>query len=146
MQRPCESVVRCDGSSRPPPRGEAVRLPPMDTALAIDIGGTKLAAGIVNGDGVLLHRDEAPTPATADPDVLFAALLRLVEALPPAAHVVCGAGCGGPMTRGGGGGSPLNIPAGRPFLLRRRLHQGDRVPVFVDTAVHAHHPRAGRAV
>src|SRR5437870_13273063 len=89
-----------------PARGEAVRLPPMDAALAIDIGGTKLAAGIVSGDGVLLHRDEAPTPATADAEVLFAALFRLIEALPPAAPVVCGAGCGGPMTRGGEEVSP----------------------------------------
>src|SRR5207245_10802509 len=92
---------------RPP--GEAVGLPPMDAALAIDIGGTKLAVGIVGGDGVLLHRDEAPTPATADAEVLFAALLRLVEALPPAAPVVCGAGCGGPMTRGGEEVSPPNL-------------------------------------
>jgi glucokinase len=103
----------------------------MDTALAIDIGGTKLAAGIVSGDGVLLHRDEAPTPATADAEELFAALLRLVAALPPAAPVVCGTGCGGPMTRGGEEVSPLNIPAWRHFPLRRRL-QATGLPVFVD--------------
>jgi glucokinase len=103
----------------------------MDTALAIDIGGTKLAAGIVSGDGVLLHRDEAPTPATADAEELFAALLGLVEALPPAAPVVCGTGCGGPMTRGGEEVSPLNIPAWRHFPLRRRL-QATGLPVFVD--------------
>ena len=109
-----------------------VRLPSMDTALAIDIGGTKLAAGLVSGEGVLLHRDEAPTPATADGEELFAALLRLVEALPPAAPVVCGTGCGGPMTRGGEEVSPLNIPAWRHFPLRRRLQQATGLPVFVD--------------
>jgi glucokinase len=110
----------------------AVRLPSMDTALAIDIGGTKLAAGIVSEDGVLLHRDEAPTPATVDAEELFAALLRLLEALPPAALVVCGTGCGGPMTRGGEEVSPLNIPAWRHFPLRRRLQQATGLPVFVD--------------
>ena len=31
--------------------------------LAIDIGGTKLAAGIVDGDGELLVRDRIATPA-----------------------------------------------------------------------------------
>src|SRR5437660_1106964 len=104
----------------------------MDAALAIDIGGTKVAAGIVGGDGVLLHRVETPTPATTDAEVLFAALLRLVESLPPAGPVVCGAGCGGPMTRGGERVSPLNIPAWRHFPLRRRLQQATGLPVFVD--------------
>jgi glucokinase len=104
----------------------------MDTALAIDIGGTKLAAGIVGGDGALLHRAEAPTPATADAEVLFADLLRLVEALPAADPVVCGAGCGGPMTRGGEEVSPLNIPAWRHFPLRRRLREATGLTAFVD--------------
>jgi glucokinase len=104
----------------------------VDTALAIDIGGTKLAAGIVDVDGVLLHRAEAPTPATTDAEVLFAALLGVIECLPPAAPMVCGAGCGGPMTRGGEEVSPLNIPAWRHFPLRRRLAHATGLPVAVD--------------
>jgi glucokinase len=104
----------------------------VDTALAIDIGGTKMAAGIVDEDGVLLHRAEAPTLATADAEVLFAALLGVIECLPPVAPTVCGAGCGGPMTRGGEEVSPLNIPAWRHFPLRRRLAQATGLPVAVD--------------
>jgi glucokinase len=109
-----------------------VTLPFVDTALAIDIGGTKLAAGIVDGDGVLLHRAVAPTPSTRDPEALFAALLEVIRGLPLAAPVVCGAGCGGPMTRGGGEVSPLNIPAWRRFPLRGRLEEAIGLPVYVD--------------
>jgi glucokinase len=87
---------------------------------------------MVDGDGVLLSRAEAPTPATLDAEVLFAALLGLIQQLPPGAPVVCGAGCGGPMTRGGEEVSPLNIPAWRHFPLRRRLKEATGLPVSVD--------------
>ena len=39
-----------------------------DLALAVDIGGTKMAAGLVALDGALLERAVRPTPATASPD------------------------------------------------------------------------------
>ncbi len=38
-----------------------------DLALAVDIGGTKMAAGLVAFDGTLLHRAMQPTPASAGP-------------------------------------------------------------------------------
>ncbi len=39
-----------------------------DLALAVDVGGTKMAAGLVALDGTLVERAMRPTPATAGPD------------------------------------------------------------------------------
>jgi glucokinase len=95
--------------------------------LAIDIGGTKLAAGIVDGDGVLLQHGRAPTQGD-----VFGALAMLIDALPWQGVDAVGVGCGGPMTPGGEEVSPLNIPSWRGFPLRARLTEHTRLPVFID--------------
>src|SRR5438552_2188294 len=102
--------------------------------VAVDIGGTKLAAGVVNDDGALLVRHEVPTPATEDAEELFAALGGVIDRLDPRAEgaLALGVGCGGPMTRDGEKVSPLNIPAWRGFPLRARLAKRYELPVFVD--------------
>ena len=46
--------------------------------------------------------------------------------------VVCGVGCGGPMSPDGETVSPLNIAGWRDFPLRARLHELTGVPTFVD--------------
>jgi glucokinase len=108
-------------------------------ALAIDIGGTKMAAGLVDADGALLVSERAPTPAQGGGDEMFDALAAMVarvlddgtaRGLDPAA--VCGVGCGGPMSWQGEDVSPVNIPAWRRFPLRRRLHDATGLDVFVD--------------
>jgi len=110
---------------------------PSAVALAVDIGGTKLAAGLVTGDGQLLARAQAPTVG-ADADALVAALALVVRDARAAAPegmvapVVCGVGCGGPMTLGGEAVSPVNIPAWRGFALRARLEALTGLPTFVD--------------
>jgi len=100
--------------------------------LAIDIGGTKLAVGVV-ADGVILQQSTAPTPA-ADGELMWATLIELVATcgVAPGAINVVGVGCGGPMTRGGASVSPLNIPGWRDFALRDRLTAQFGVPCFVD--------------
>ncbi|HWD07601.1 MAG TPA: ROK family protein, partial [Actinomycetota bacterium] len=105
-------------------------LPP--AVLAIDIGGSKLAAGIVDGTGVLLARAQLPTPTGGDAEALFGALLALIGDLPVERASACGVGCGGPMTPGGEAVSPLNIPAWRGFPLRRRLAEATGLATFVD--------------
>jgi glucokinase len=103
--------------------------------LAIDIGGTKLAAARVDESAALDHRVSRPTPGHAEPDELFAALVELVSPLiagPENRPRAVGVGCGGPMTRGGERVSPLNIPAWRDFPLRRRLVEQLGLPVFID--------------
>lgn len=47
--------------------------------LAIDIGGTKLAAALINANHDILQRREIPTPAHTAPEVLKQALAQLVE-------------------------------------------------------------------
>lgn len=94
---------------------------PDATVLAVDVGGTKLAAGIVDGTGSLLHSDQVPT-AGSDSEDLFSRLGDLVgSVLGRAEHrpMACGIGCGGPMDPNGV--SPLNIPQWRAFPLRERL-------------------------
>ena len=111
----------------------------MELCLAIDIGGTKLAAGLITAEGDVLESSRVPTPRTGDSEELFAALVGLVRSVLEAdtavtgKHpVVCGVGCGGPMDRGAGTVSPLNIPAWRDFPLRARVEQLTGLPVAVD--------------
>ncbi|MDQ3979402.1 MAG: ROK family protein [Actinomycetota bacterium] len=105
----------------------------MDVALAFDVGGTKMAAGLVTAEGDLVADASASTPTTDDPEKLFAVLLALTESLQGNGEiVVCGVGCGGPMSPGGEEVSPLNIPGWRDFPLRSRLAAATDVPTFVD--------------
>jgi glucokinase len=102
--------------------------------LAVDIGGTKLAAGLVDGDGRILVRATAPTPRTDDPEGVFAVLVGLLDELGPGrgGADLCGIGSGGPMTAGGETLTPVHIPAWRAFPLRRRMEEVTGLSVFVD--------------
>ena len=100
----------------------------MDSCLAVDVGGTKMAVGLVTEHGTLLGSRRVGTPTTDDAEELFVVLAALVDgalarasAIAPGPVVACGVGCGGPMSAGGGTVSPLNIPAWRDFPLRARL-------------------------
>jgi glucokinase len=113
----------------------------VDLCLAIDIGGTKLAAGLVSNGGDLLGSKRVETPRGDDADALFATLVALVDAVlgeetglgrPGANLAVCGVGCGGPMDLEGGTVSPLNIPAWRDFPLRARLEEATGLVVALD--------------
>ena len=104
----------------------------MTLALAIDIGGTKLAVGLVDRQGAIVARASGPARAGGDAEALFSDLLRLIAGLDRRGATVCGVGCGGPMTRGGEAVSPLNIPAWRGFPLRSRLQEATGLPTSVD--------------
>lgn len=104
-----------------------------EMVLALDVGGTKLAAGLVDGDGRLVGRQQVATPPGTDPETLFAVVTKLLEDVRSAADgelVGLGVGCGGPMTATGV--SPLNIPAWRGFPLRDRLAEDTGLAVVVD--------------
>ena len=98
--------------------------------LAVDIGGTKLAAAVVDSAGRMIDRRSAPTPRSADATELWDALSALLGAVGDVE--ACGVGCGGPMTAGGEAVSPLNISGWRGFPLRARLAARLGVPVWVD--------------
>lgn len=96
-------------------------VPVADVALAVDIGGTKLAAGRVDQDGAILARHAVPTPRAGDAEAWWDALAWVVREVATGDEVACGVGCGGPMAPGGESVSPLNVPQVRAFPLRSRL-------------------------
>lgn len=101
------------------------------TVMAVDIGGTKMAVGVVDRAGRLLWSTRALTPAAGlDP---FPVLESLVEGMPGKfSPVACGVGIGGPMTAGGALVSPLNIPAWRDFPLLAHLGRQTGLRTWVD--------------
>jgi glucokinase len=100
---------------------------PAGRVLAIDVGGTKLAAALVDTEGRVADtaRIDTPTGDRADAETLWRALDGLVsEVLESAGRpdvIGVGVGCGGPMRWPAGEISPLNIPGWRDFPLRQRL-------------------------
>jgi glucokinase len=88
------------------------------TVLAIDIGGTKMAAAVVDDDGTVVRRDRTPTVGS-DPWPGFVDMLDRLVGDDRLDGV--GIGCGGPMRWPVGEVSPLNIPGWRDFPLRARL-------------------------
>jgi glucokinase len=106
---------------------------PSDRAvLAVDVGGTKMAAAIVDRSGRVERRSECPTAPGASAERLLADLTDLVVAVldgdrPPAV----GVGCGGPMDLPAGRVSPLNIPGWRDFPLRDEIARLAGVPVVL---------------
>jgi glucokinase len=88
---------------------------------AVDIGGTKIAAGLVDADGELLHRVELPTPARGPAEEVLATVVKLLDALAEDAAWarVAGVGIGsaGPVDPARGTVSPVNIPGWRDFPL-----------------------------
>ena len=110
--------------------------------LAVDVGGTKLAAGMVDDDGTVLRASSVPTPPGADGETVWSALLALVEDVVGGDEVSgVGAGCGGPMRWPAGEVSPLNIPGWRGFPLRGRLAR-----CFPGRAVRLHNDAVALAV
>jgi glucokinase len=114
----------------------------VEVCLAVDVGGTKIAAGLVTRAGELLEHDHTATPSSHDAEEIFAALGHVVggvldrsrgEGIVPAQRVVaCGIGCGGPMDLDAGAVSPLNIPGWRGFPLRDRVARVTGLPTALD--------------
>lgn len=103
--------------------------------LAIDIGGTKLAVGIVDEEGRVLEYRRAPNPnpPTGDGESVLQSLFALIDELgvQRSDYLGIGVGCGGPMLWPSGEVSPLNIPTWRDFPLRERLTEAYGAPVRI---------------
>ena len=105
------------------------------SCLAVDIGGTKLAVGIVDASGTLRSRAQVATPRSGDGEQLFAVLRELCAGLVERTEVkpkVIGVGCGGPMDTASATVSPLNIPQWRDFPLAQRLGEEFSLDVAID--------------
>ena len=108
-----------------------------EALLAIDIGGTKLAAGVVTLSGEVVARARRPTPAAPTAEPIYAALMEAVrEAIALAGDEWrlrgIGVGSGGPMRAREGLVSPLNMPGWRDFPLSARLQADLSLPVVLD--------------
>jgi glucokinase len=111
----------------------------MDLALSIDIGGSKIAVGLVTRNGELIDRTQFVVNAQDSSEELFDDLSRAVDAqlLRAVEHhgvrpSVVGVGSAGPITANVETISPLNIPQWRGFELRQRLETLTGLPVFGD--------------
>ena len=102
--------------------------------LAVDIGGTKVAVGVVAPNGQVLCQRRGPSQA-ADEETLFTLIVELArEVLEEHSQPVsvCGVGSGGPSRDNHRLLSPLNIAVWRDFPLRDRLTETLGIPVAVD--------------
>jgi glucokinase len=99
--------------------------------LAVDIGGTKLAAGVVDDEGRVVVRDRVPTPQRDVWPALERLILRVMAAA-PGDLVAVGAGCGGPMDLESATVSPLHIPSWRNFELGAALTESTGLPTYLD--------------
>ena len=111
----------------------------MDLALSIDVGGSKIAVGLVTRNGELIDRTQFVVNAQDSSEELFDDLSRAVDAqlLRAVDHhgvrpSVVGVGSAGPITANVETISPLNIPQWRGFELRQRLETLTGLPVFGD--------------
>ncbi|MDT5246222.1 MAG: glucokinase [Mycobacterium sp.] len=103
----------------------------MDVTLALDIGGTKIAAGLVDSDGTLGHQAKLPTP-DGDAEAVWTVVDTLVtEALAEAGGRVRGVGIAsaGPIDLPAGTVSPINITEWQHFPIVERVSALAGAPV-----------------
>ena len=115
-----------------------------ELALAIDIGGTKMAVGLVDRRGRLVDRDSVRTDRDKRANDLFESLAQVIRRQVQRATerhhapiVTVGIGAAGPIENDCATISPLNIPVWRRFPLREAVNDtlveaGVQAPVFGD--------------
>lgn len=115
-----------------------------DTVLAIDIGGTKLAAGVVDRSGRVLVRAEVPTRADEGLEPVLGRIVGLGRGLmerPEACSLAIrqvGVGCAGPVDRRRGLVlNPPNLPGWHSVPLRDRLQAALELPVVLENDANA---------
>ncbi|MBM3730424.1 MAG: ROK family protein [Actinobacteria bacterium] len=111
----------------------------MDVIVAIDIGGTKFAVGLVTTDGTIIDRTRCRVNSAQSDEALFEDLNGLVSEMlvrargQHGAHpIAVGVGAAGPNTPNVERISPLNIACWRDFPLAPRLRECTGLPVFGD--------------
>lgn len=105
------------------------------STLAVDFGGTKVAAGLVDAAGHLRSRRQEPTARELDAEGLYQRVRGLAEAARVDADstpAVVGIGCGGPAREHSRFVSPLNVPTWVDFPLAERLAEDLGLPTFID--------------
>ena len=114
------------------------------TVLGIDIGGTKLAAGVVDADGKMLERGEVPTLAHEGPEPVLERIVGLGRDLlaraaarkEPAQRI--GIGCAGPVDlKAGKVFNPPNLPGWSEVSLVRLIESALGLPAILENDANA---------
>lgn len=110
--------------------------------LGIDIGGTKIAAGLVNGEGEVLYKTRVPMVSNRDAATGFAAVrvaIDTVMAANPERSIsgigICSPGPLDPKT--GIVINPPNLPCWRDFPLADEVNRAYALPTKVDNDANA---------
>ncbi len=106
----------------------------MTLCLALDIGATKMEAGLLDRRGAIRRSEGSLTPPGDDAERIYVELTTLLDGLMSTdGHrpLALGVGCAGPV-HNRSEVSPLNIPAWRGFPLRSRLEDRYGLPTFLE--------------
>ncbi|MEU6403396.1 ROK family protein [Streptomyces sp. NPDC046985] len=95
-----------------------------DLVAALDIGGTKIAGALVDGQGGILVRAQRATPAREDGDTVMGAVAEVLGELAASPlwerAAALGIGSAGPVDASAGTVSPVNVPGWRDYPLVER--------------------------
>lgn len=94
----------------------------MTLTLALDIGGTKIAAGLVDPGGVLVHQDTLPTP-DGDAEAVWAVVEQLIIDAVHGPVRGIGIASAGPIDLPTGTVSPINITEWQRFPIVERVSE-----------------------
>ncbi|SEG73835.1 glucokinase [Thermomonospora echinospora] len=123
----------------PAPAPATSASPSARLGIGLDVGGTKIAGGVVTENGEIVHRLRVSTPPGADADTTVEVLRDLVDRLRDRHPEVAAVGAGAPgMVRWPEGHieyAPNN--AYRGLALRRRLAEATGLPTVVDNDANA---------
>jgi glucokinase len=92
--------------------------------LALDIGGTKIAVGLVDPAGEVVHRAVEPTPKNQSAEHVWSVVARMIAdaaAVAGGAIRAVGVGSAGPIDATAGTVSPINVGSWQGFPLRDRV-------------------------
>ena len=109
--------------------------------LGVDIGGTKVAVGLVDRNGKILTQGRKPMIANGTPEAAFEAVTSAIDSLMSEASVsiqsigICAPGPLDPKS--GVVLNPPNLPCWRNFPLADKMKAKYRVPVKVDNDANA---------
>ncbi|MER7951287.1 ROK family protein [Streptomyces sp. NPDC096079] len=94
---------------------------------ALDIGGTKIAGALVDGEGRVRVRSQRPTPAREDGDTVMGAVEAVLAELAASplweSAGAVGIGSAGPVDASRGTVSPVNVPGWRDYPLVERVRR-----------------------
>ncbi|TWP53152.1 ROK family protein [Lentzea tibetensis] len=91
-----------------------------DLVLALDFGGTKIAAGLVDRLGEVRRSAQVPTPRTDPWDAVVSVVTQVLDGEQVAGVGIASAG---PVDTGRGTVSPINVPSWQDFPLRSRVSE-----------------------